>query len=311
MRKHIALLIAAALVPATFFVWLVSDNFRAGSMLQWKPGWVLRDPTLARSSVFDFWFSNFGLWFPLILLLLGICVYRLWKQNLNWTEKMPEEIAFLMPAVALFLAGMLFKFAPWEWDNLKLMIWGYFLVLPLLWTRLIRAWPVPVRAGICVALFGSGFVSLFGGLAEGNFGFASRGELAAVGAALQTLPVDARFATFPTYNHPVLLQGRKVVMGYPGHLWTQGFNAGKVEAGLNELMNGRSYWRDAARALGVRYIFWGREERANYQSSARPWEASARIVAAGDWGAIYDLESLEPNAPRTLGLKTLPNEPGP
>jgi hypothetical protein len=41
IRKHIALLIAGSILPATFFVWLISDNFHAASMIEWKPGWVM------------------------------------------------------------------------------------------------------------------------------------------------------------------------------------------------------------------------------------------------------------------------------
>jgi hypothetical protein len=106
--------------------------------------------------------------------------------------------------------------------------------------------------------------------------------------------MDARFATYPTFNHPVLLQGRKVVAGYPGHLWTEGFDYGKVNDQLTALMNGAATWRDAAKALGVRYIFWGQDEKTNYQSSSRPWEATAFLVAGGDWGAIYDLDRAAP-----------------
>jgi hypothetical protein len=309
MRWHIATLIGGAFVPATFFVWLVSDNFHAGSMLQWHPGWVLNDPNLSRSSWYDFWFANFGILIPLVLFLLAVCGYRVWKSGIKWNERQPEDIAFLLPAVAIFVAGMLFKFAPWEWDNLKIMVWSYFLVLPFLWTELIRNWAVPARVGVCFALFGSGFVSLFGGLAAGRpgFEFATRGEVDTVGAAMQAVPVEARLAAFPTYNHPLLLQGRKVVMGYPGHLWTQGFeDYAKVQAALNSLMNGAPNWHELARALGARYLFWGREEKLNYGQSLRPWEATAPIVSAGDWGAIYDLESLEPTAPRKLNSKQSP-----
>ncbi len=306
VRRHIAVLIAAAFIPATFFVWLVSDNFHAGSMLQWHPGWVRNDHTFGRSSFLNFWFVNFGILLPLVLVLVGIRIARFWKQELKPGEKFPEEIAFLLPAIAIFLAGILFKFAPWEWDNLKLMIWAYFLVLPFLWSHLIRQWSEPVRVGVCIALFGSGFVSLFGGLAEGKdgFGIANRGEVDGVGAGVSVLPVEARFASHPTYNHPLLLNGRKVVMGYPGHLWTQGFEYNKVEGALRNLMNGASNWRESARALGVRYLFWGREEKSSYGTSTRPWEAVAPIVSSGDWGTIYDLDALEPNAPRSLGEKS-------
>ena len=135
---------------------------------------------------------------------------------------------------------------------------------------------------------------MFGGLAAGRPGFelADRAELNSVGAVVRTLPPESRFAAYPTYNDPLLLQGRKVVLGYPGHLWTQGFkNYENVEQKLRELMEGAQNWREIARALRVRYIFWGREEMHNYPASKRPWEGTARRVASGPWGAIYDLEN--------------------
>jgi len=292
MRRHIAILIAGAFVPATFFVWLISDNFHAASMLDWNPGWVMHDPELGRPTIFQFWFTNFGIFIPLALCLLAIGCWRLWKSGINWNEKLSEKIAFLLPAAAIFISGLLFKFAPWEWDNLKLMIWAYFLVLPFLWTDLIARWPLEARVAVCIGLFASGFVSLFGGLAAGRtgFGFANRAELDEVGLATRNIPVEARFAAYPLYNHPLLLQGRKVVMGYPGHLWTQGFDYAGTENQLRQLMEGAGNWRETARGLHARYLFWGREEQSNYPTSARPWEKTARLIASGDWGAIYDLE---------------------
>ena len=128
------------------------------------------------------------------------------------------------------------------------------------------------RAVICLLLFGSGFVSLLGGLSVGHpgFGLIERARLDRIGTALRPLPMDARFATYPTFNHPVLLQGRKVVAGYPGHLWTEGFDYGKTNDQLTALMNGAANWRDAAKALGVRYIFWGQDEKTNYQVKQPP-----------------------------------------
>ena len=294
ISKHVALLVAGSLLPATFFVWLISDNFHAASMVEWTPGWVIRDPEFGRPTIFQFWFDNFGVFIPLAVCLFAVCVWRHWKSKIKWNEKLPEDVAFLLPAAAIFVSGLLFKFAPWEWDNLKLMIWAYFLILPFLWSDLIARWSIPLRVGACIALFGSGFVSLFGGLAAGRSGFefSDRRELDAVGVAVRSLPAEARFAAYPTYNHPLLLQGREVVLGYPGHLWTQGFkNYENVEQKLRELMEGAQNWREIARALRVRYIFWGREEMHNYPASKRPWEATAPLVASGGWGAIYDLEN--------------------
>jgi hypothetical protein len=314
MRWQTIALVAGAVVPATFFVWLITDHFHAGSVLAWHPGWVQNDGEFAHPFLqshnfgilspivhwWDFWFGNFGILMPLVLAVIAVCSWRLWKTKIKWGEKLPEEMAFLLPATAIFVLAFLVKMAPWGWDNLKVMIWAYFIVLPFLWTRLITLWSMPVRAAACVALFASGFICLIGGLAVGQpgFGFAERAELDGVGVALRKLPVEARFAAYPTYNHPLLLQGRKLVLGYPGHLWTQGFDDyGKIYDQLGQLMQGAENWREIARALRVRYIFWGREEKQNYAASKRPWEQTAAAVASGSWGAIYDAE--QPRQPAT------------
>jgi hypothetical protein len=291
MRRHVVTLLASSFLPATFFVWLITDHFQAGSVLEWHPGWVQSDEDFARP-FFSFWFSNFGILIPLVFVLIGLCVQRVWKTGIRWGDKLSTEVVFLLAATAIFVFAFFVKTAPWGWDNLKIMIWAYFLVLPFLWTHLIARWSMPVRVAICIALFGSGFVSLLGGLAAGRngFGFADRAEFDGVGDAVQKLPAEARFAAYPIYNHPLLLQGRKVVLGYPGHLWTEGFDYEETEEQLRELMGGAGDWRETARHLRARYIFWGREEKINYPMSGRPWEKAIAPVASGNWGAVYDLE---------------------
>ncbi|MEP6604121.1 MAG: hypothetical protein ABJB69_09255, partial [Spartobacteria bacterium] len=137
VRKHVALIIIGALIPATFFVWLVSDNFHASSMLRWHPGWVMYDRDFGRGNFLEFWFVNFGIFIPLALALVALCAWRVWQKDWKWNEKLSEEFAFLLPAAGIFIFGLFFRTAPWEWDNLKLMVWSYFLLLPYLWSRLI------------------------------------------------------------------------------------------------------------------------------------------------------------------------------
>jgi hypothetical protein len=223
--------------------------------------------------------------------VLSWAIYRIRSPDYDRNEKLSEETVMLFAAMSIFVVAFFIKFAPWGWDNLKILIWAYFLVLPLLWTSLITEWSLPMRVVVCLALFTSGFVSLFGGLSAGGFGFIDRAELDGTGNAVAKLPIEARFATYPTYNHPVLLQGRKVALGYLGHLWTQGFDDyGKANELLTQLMQGSDNWRKLAHDLQIHYIFWGREEKMNYGASKRPWEQTAALVSSGNWGAIYDLD---------------------
>jgi hypothetical protein len=291
-RIHCALLVGLAVLPATFCVWITTDYFHAGSFIKWQPGWVQHGGEMAMS-FFLFWLVNFGAWVPLVLFFIGIIAIAVWERREAPDFKIPAAVGFLIPAIAIFLLGYLVKLAPWEWDNIKIIVWAYFLILPFLWTELLAHWPLPLRAAVFVALFASGFITLFGGLAAGKngLGIANRGELDAVGVIVRKLPADARFAGWPTWGHPVLLQGRKMVLGYPGHLWTQGFNYGPTNDKLQALMLGGPNWKQLAREFHARYLFWGREEKQNYAASKRPWEREAALVAKGEWGAIYDLES--------------------
>jgi hypothetical protein len=325
IRRHAVGLLSAALIPATFFVWVVTDQFRAKSLVKWHPGWVQDSADFGApffrlggaanfgsatgfgsllqktwngviAPFFQFWLTNFGLWILLAVALVALCGWRAWKSGWRWGQKPPADILFVLSAVVIFAIGYFVQTAPWDWDNLKLMVWGYFLILPFLWSDLIGRWAFPERVVTCIALFASGFVTLLGGLTAGHpgFGLIDRARLDAIGTAVRPLPVEARFAAYPTYNHPLLLQGRKVVLGYPGHLWTEGFDYNDPNTQLTALMRGAPNWREAAKALRVRYVFWGRDETANYQGSSRPWETTAPRIASGDWGAIYDLAPESP-----------------
>jgi hypothetical protein len=365
VSKATAWLVGLAVIPATFCVWIISDNFHAGSFIKWFPGWVNQAGNEMAMPFVNFWLVNFGAWVPLILFFIGITGLAFWKmfstpdfklpagraflvpaipllllaylvkiriwessgmplRFLGWvlllslpfalvitgrwawkqfrapSATMPVTVVFLLAAIAIFLLGYLVKLAPWEWDNIKIIVWAYLIILPFLWTDLIVHWPLSLRAVACLALFTSGFITLFGGLAAGKtgYGIADRNELDNVGAALKKLPADARFAGHPIWGSPVLLQGRKMVLGYPGHLWTQGFNYAETEKKLQALMLGAPNWKELARSLHARYLYWGRDEKTNYAASKRPWEREAALVASGDWGAIYDLES-PPNQPAT------------
>ena len=318
MRKQIAILFGAAFLPATWIVWMITDHFQAKSILAWAPGWLQSDPGFSTSAL-SFWVVNFGLTLPAMIALVGVVCWQVWKALAPTPTRNPEApitstststsastswgmrwnqirswsaFAFVLPAAAIFLFALFVKTAPWGWDNTKLMIWAYFICLPFLWRELIAKWPWALRAVLCFLLFFSGFVTLLGGLAVGRPGFdiADRTELEAIATVLRKVPIKERFAAFPTYNHPLLLNGRKVVLGYPGHLWTQGFDYAPIEQQLNTLMRGAPDWRMRAKELHARYLFWGREEKRAYPSSPQPWRGKTAVVASGFWGTIYDLD---------------------
>jgi hypothetical protein len=223
----------------------------------------------------------------------------------------------VFPALGIFLLCCFVKFAPWEWDNTKLMVWSYLAILPFVWSEVIAPLPrwcrslagmlgfqmrsnPPESGGVhwsqvlaIFALFFSGFVSTLGGIDASHPGYtiANRSDLDGVAYALRNIPVNERFAGAPTYNHPILLNGRKMVLGYLGHVSSHGLAWQEPSAKLDALMNGEEGWQKFAKELGARYLFWGAPENEAFKDSSQPWRKTARLVATGDWGAIYDLQS--------------------
>jgi hypothetical protein len=96
-RKQLFLLGFLAFLPATFFLWLITDHFHAGSVVTWNPGWVMNNGDFARplaaftsqpntvgppaagfvgfvTHFFQFWGINFGITLPLIIALVVLLV---------------------------------------------------------------------------------------------------------------------------------------------------------------------------------------------------------------------------------------------
>ncbi len=274
-KSQVPILLPPVLIALFFAIFVLADHW----------GW-------------NVWHRSLWVVIPVLAVVAGL-VWRTIRALQPFRNAISSAFAFVIPAAGIFLLALFVKTAPWGWDNTKLIIWAYFICLPFLWRELIAKFLIFERIGVCFLLFASGFVCLISGLKVGSPGFdiADRTEINAVATVLRDIPIKERFAAFPTFNHPLLLDGRKVVLGYPGHLWTQGFgDYGKVEQQLRALMLGAPDWRERARALHARYIFWGREENRAYASSSQPWRGKAAVVASGLWGTIYDLESAAPPA---------------
>ena len=121
-------------------------------------------------------------------------------------------------------------FAAWEWDNTKLMIWAYVAALPFIWQVWVRPLSLPLRVPVCALLFFSGGVSLAGGMesTQMNFELIARTELDGVRRAMHGLPVERAVRGAPDYNHPLVYCGRKLALGYEGHIHSQGIDYGQV-----------------------------------------------------------------------------------
>jgi hypothetical protein len=309
-RGHLIRLVVFSFIPATFFVYGVT-GFTKTDALAWEPGWTFlaeahehwqhfwwfrQLPHGAQSPMV--WLLNFGLVLPLaIALLLYLCFPRgidVWRTRFRMRQ-------ILLPAIAMFILCAFIRFAPWDWDNTKLFFWAYMLMMVAIWEMFLSRWHPLIRLPFLFVLFFSGFISLIGGLApneEHGYAIGDQAEWAQVDDALKGFPAEDVFAIYPTYNHPALVAGHRVVLGFPGHLWSHGLEYRPEEELLNKVMLADSGWEPLCNKLKIDYLFWGRFEQQHYAATAHLWDRYP-VAAEGTWGKVYDLRALKSEATPT------------
>ncbi|MFH1499301.1 MAG: hypothetical protein ABII82_15910, partial [Verrucomicrobiota bacterium] len=254
------------------------------------PAWGWFDPQ-NRGALTALW-ANFGPW---LLVLPALAAWTVWRRATDRTDAgASEALAWVLPGLGLLLFSLVWKLQPWAWDNTKLMLWGWLACAPFVWRIWLARARLWLQVAACALLFGAGVAALLTGLGVGlRTGGYQVTTVRDVDSAIQAraaLPPGTVVAAAPDYNQPLLLAGQPVMLGYDGHLWSHGIDYEERLGLLRQLMLGADNWREAARKLGVRHIYWGWKEAAAYPGSSRPWSSEATILYNSPAGTLYQLK---------------------
>jgi hypothetical protein len=233
-----------------------------------------------------FWFANLGIFIPLLL------VAQLWKRvplgEFRWRYA-PLWLWFLVPNLAIL--------TQWEWDNTKFFIfWALFgalLVAALIVFVAQHGAGGLALAGLLALVLGlSGLLDLTRAvdLSQNAYQFVdSRGLQVAAWARSHT-PPHAIFLTSTDHNEPVAaLGGRRVVLGYPGWLWTyQITDFYQKEADVDTMLQGRPEAAALAASYHVGYVVIGPQELAQpFLANAAYWREHGTLVYSDGEYAVF------------------------
>lgn len=262
----------ALALAAPQIVWLAAGTaVQAGSVLGWQLGWDRG----GRNAVW-FWFTNTGLLLP----LLGAA---------SWRLRGTPVARFYAPFLLLFLVPNALKLSPWIWDNIKFLFFWHVASVPLVAGLLIALWR---RRGLghWVAPALAGSLMLSGSLDVWRV--ASRQialeifdvDAVAFGAGpLRATPPRALILHAPTHNSPVYLAGRRSLLGYPGHIWSQGLDAGAREQEIGRIYGGAADAAELVARHGVDYVLLGPQERAWTSVNERFLSGYATVAESGTY----------------------------
>jgi hypothetical protein len=207
-----------ALIPEAGTMSLVHWNWR---------GWDRDEET----GYFIYWLQNLGPWI-LAVLASGVIFYR----AKNWDRLVPTILAFV-----LFILFSHLILAPWAWDNIKLLIWCYVLALMTIGDLLWNDRQPAIKALVFLVMFIPGLFVFTRALPAFYPGtkWTSEKDIMAASVALRGQDVNQGIIIAAQhYEHPALLLGYKLYMGYPGHVWSHGYNYVEREALVNRLYEG-------------------------------------------------------------------------
>lgn len=259
---------AALLGAAPQVVWLASgSSLQAGGFLAWQPGW-----DSAGRNPLGFWLVNAGLYLPLLAVAFWRC----------GTRRMAR---FCLPFLLLFLVPNLWRLSPWIWDNIKFLVFWYVGCAPLvawLLARLSRAGRLGTLAAVAlfVSLTLSGALDVWrmvsGQIANRIF---DKDGVAFASYLLDRTPPRSVVLHAPTYDSPVYLSGRRSVLGYPGHIPSQGLTGVEREEEIARIYAGGAGADALLDRYRVDYIVVGPQERSHLTLN-EPFLERHRLVGA-------------------------------
>lgn len=174
--------------------------------------------TKGTENFFVFWFKNTGLFWPLL-------IYSLLKIKTN-----PSAKYIGIASLILFVLPNIFRFAPWPYDNLKIMTYWYLISAFFVSASLIHLYNKGILSKIFVIIL---FVSLtLSGFMEvarilntekTKFLLWSREDQELANDLLEKTPPKSLVLTAAIHDHSSsALAGRKTIIGFPGNAWSWG-----------------------------------------------------------------------------------------
>ena len=281
-REWLAFFIVATIIAAPQLWWAAHGGaVDARSFIGWHLGW-----DHGNESVWRFWLKNTGLFIPLLLIAL------LWR----WTKPLMTErlIFYYLPFTLCFIIPNLVLLAPWVWDNIKVLFYWYVASVPLVALLVARLWRLHAATRVAaivllLALTLSGGLDVWRVVSEAS----QQREFDRAGVAFaeiiksQTAP-RSLILHAPTYNHPVYLTGRRALMGYTGHLWSQGIDFKAREAELKRMFAGAPDAESLMAKYGVEYAVVSPLERSALAVNEQFFRRFTKVGETGGY-SLYKL----------------------
>ncbi|MGB2751758.1 MAG: hypothetical protein WBC19_06845 [Pyrinomonadaceae bacterium] len=288
--------VGVAVIAIPELLWSMSGSAtETAKFFEWHFGWDKRD-----DNVLWFWVKNTGIVIPAVL--AGVWIYLTQSRKDTKDAKAEDQkpkthhlLLFYLPFAVLFIISNAAKLAPWEWDNIKVLIYWFVGSIPLMALAIAWAWE---QTGLAKVVAASCFVVLtLGGAldvwrtASGQIKtrvFEREAMQVAAGIKQKTEP-NALFLNAPTYNSAVVLSGRRSLMRYSGHLSSHGIDYLPREDDVKRIYEGGGVAEILMRKYNIEYVLISPEEMNSMNANEEFFRKYPVIAEAGQY-RVYKIK---------------------
>lgn len=208
-------------LPELFFAVSGTSN-RTSEFFGWHFGW-----DAGKENIIVFYIKSLGIFIPTLIVALSV-IFTAKKDNGQKFYLL--HFTFYLPFLFCFIIANIFKLAPWEWDNIKVLIYWFIGSIPFVALAIARLWehklPFKLLAAVClICLISAGMADVWRVLSRTiNYQVFDKDAVAIAEQIKAKLPPKALILNAPTYNSAVVLSGRRSFMRYTGHLSSHGID---------------------------------------------------------------------------------------
>lgn len=268
-------------IPAGFLAlpqayYLMPKGESAGHFFHIHLGWVANE-----TNIILFYLKNTGLFIPI---LLGTLIFT---KSLSSSQK-----KFAIPFLVVFLIANLIQFTPWDWDNLKILIYFYIGSIPFVAYGLACLWKgtykiIPIL--LILTLVFSGITSVVS-TSMHDYLENNKEEIELAETIKKITGPKAVFLTAPIHNHFVFLTGRTVLHGYAGHIWSWGIDGSKRMEDIRKMYEGHKGTKKLLDKYGVNYVVIGPPEEREMEPNLQFYMRNFPILIKSKNYYVFKIE---------------------
>lgn len=319
-KEWIAFAAGVCVIAVPELIWFMTGSAtKTSEFIAWHFGWDSQGENLLL-----FWIKNTGIFIILLIVSFGLVFFPqsrkdakeeqeeiskndLKKQKLKSKRQksagktrhsslVTRHLIFFLPFLFLFIISNMAKFAPWEWDNIKVLIYWFVGAIPFV--SFLLAWLWQRNNFVLKALAISCFVTLIFAGALDVWRTASAqvknqvfdADAVKIADKLKRITEpDDLFLNAPTFNSAIVLTGRRSLMRYSGHLSSHGIDYAERENDVKKIYAGDGTAEVLMRKYGIKYVLISPRERDTLQVNEQFFQKYRVVAEEGNY-RIYEVK---------------------